>query len=239
MRLFILTVFLFVISCSGIKHSAETSQKGFNEAVRYEGLKARVSVVVFCKANRCDKKLASSVKDLLINELVPSNRFVMLERGEGLKEIKKEILLSQSEVIDIKRAVPAGLLESADILIVGAITSVKPDSTIFFVPVLLPWREGGRQHITGGLLEFRKSYIQMIVRLVDVRTGRIIKSVTGEGEFTRWNVLFGEGAFKEGGAVGGVALSSRTPIEKAVFDLVKKISKEIIYSIPEKYYRYR
>ncbi|MDQ7056268.1 MAG: CsgG/HfaB family protein [Persephonella sp.] len=239
MRFFILFLFVFAFSCSGIKHSTETSGKRFNETVRYEGPKTRLSVVVFCKANRCDKKLASAVRDLLMNELVSSNRFIILERGEGLEDIKGEILLSQSGIVDVKNAVPSGLLEGADILIAGAITSVKPDSTTFFVPVLLPWKEGGRQHITGGLLEFKKSYIQMIVKLIDVRTGRVVNSLKGEGQFTRWNLLFGEGAFDEGGAVGGVALSSKIPLEKAVLNLVKKFSREITDSIPQSYYRYR
>ncbi|WP_457640214.1 CsgG/HfaB family protein [Persephonella sp.] len=231
---------VFVAGCTGIKTQVETSEASINEKVRYEGPKARLSVpVVFCKAKNCDKNTAGIVKDLLLNELVRTNRFIILERGEELENIKKELLLSQSGLADLKKAVPVGLLEGVDIIVVGVITAVKPDKTKFFVPVLVPWREGGRQHLTGGLLEFKTTYIQMLIRLIDVRTGRVIKSIRTEGEFTRWNVAAGEGSFKEGAVLGGVAVEKKIPIEKAVLDLVKKAVREIVKSIPEKYYRYR
>ncbi len=232
-------VLLFVIGCSGIKTGVETSEKNFNELVKYEGPKARVSVVVFCKTERCDKNLAGATKDLLINELVRSNRFIILERGENLENIKKEFLLSQSGLIDLKKAVPLGLLEGADILIVGSITAIQPDKTKFFVPVLIPWREGGRQHITAGLFELKKTYIQMFVRIVDIRTGRILKSFRAEGEYTKWDTALGEGAFQKGAVLGGVQVSQNISVDMAAVDLVKKLSKKIIKSIPDSYYRYR
>ncbi|WP_457623957.1 CsgG/HfaB family protein [Persephonella sp.] len=239
-RLIALIFAVWLTGCAGIKTSVDTTEREFNETVRYEGPKARISVpVIFCKAKGCDQKLAGAVRDLLIDQLVKSNIFIILARGDDLQEVKEELLLSQSGIVDLKKAVPAGLLDGVDILIVGSITAVEPDKTRFFVPVFIPWREGGRQHLTGGLLEFKKSYIQMIVRLIDVRTGRVLKSITAEGEFTRWDVAFGEGAFKEGGVLGGVALHKKVPIEKASLDLVKKIADRIIKSIPEKYYRYR
>ncbi len=232
-------VWLFVVGCSGIKTGVETSETDFNRVVKYEGPKARVSVVVFCKTERCNKNLAGSTRDLLVNELVRLNRFIILERGENLESIKKELLLSQSGLVDLKKAVPTGLLEGADILIVGSITSVEPDKTKFFVPVLIPWREGGRQHITGGLFELKKTYIQMFVRIVDIRTGRILKSFRVEGEYTKWDTALGEGAFKKGSVLGGVQVSQNISVEMAAIDLVKKLSKEIIKNIPENYYRYR
>ncbi|NPA57751.1 MAG: hypothetical protein GXN94_00500, partial [Aquificae bacterium] len=99
--------------------------------------------------------------------------------------------------------------------------------------------EGGRQHLTAGLVEFKKTYIQMVVRLVDVRTGRVLKSITAEGEFTRWDVALGEGAFGKGGVLTGIEVKKTTPIEKASLDLVEKVAQEIIKSVPEEYYRYR
>jgi len=239
MGVFISFILLFVVGCSGIKSSLKTSEKDFNQTARYEGPQARISVVVFCKTERCNKNLAGAVKDLLINELVVSNRFIILERGENLESIKKELLLSNSGLVDIKKAVPAGLLEGADILVVGSITAVEPDKTKFFVPVIIPWREGGRQHITGGLFELKKTYIQIFARIIDVRTGRILKSFRAEGEYTKWDTAIGEGAFKEGALLGGVQIGSNISVDMAVMDLVKKLSKEIIKGIPDNYYRYR
>ena len=84
-----------------------------------------------------------------------------------------------------------------------------------------------------------KTYIQMFVRIVDIRTGRILKSFRVEGEYTKWNTALGEGAFKKGAVLGGVQVSQNISVEMAAVDLVKKLSKEIIKNIPENYYRYR
>ncbi|WP_457626556.1 CsgG/HfaB family protein [Persephonella sp.] len=239
MRAILFLIFIFLTGCSGIKSDLSTTQEDFNKQVK-ENKKARLSVpVIFCKTKGCDEKLAGAVRDLLINELVRSGRFIMVERGESLEGIKKELLLSQSGLVDVKKAVPAGLLEGADLLIVGSITAVEPEKTRFFVPVLIPWREGGRQHFTGGLLEFKKTYIQIFVRLIDVRTGRVIASFRGEGEYTRWDTLLGEGAFKEGGVVGGIQLKKNISVEMAALDLAKKIAQEIVRKIPPDYFRYR
>ncbi|NPA58329.1 MAG: hypothetical protein GXN94_03425, partial [Aquificae bacterium] len=170
-RLILVFVAFWLAGCSGLKTKTETTERDFNQTVSYEGPKARISVpVIFCKTDNCDEKTAGMVRELLTDRLVKSNRFIMLARSEDLDKIKEELLLSQSGLVDLKKVIPTGLLEGVDIIVIGSITAVEPDKTKFFVPMFIPWREGGRQHLTAGLVEFKKTYIQMVVRLVDVRT---------------------------------------------------------------------
>ena len=235
-KIFVLLIILFAAGCSGIKSNVDTTKF---KNVRYEGQKVRMAVpIVLCKAAKCNENIASITQDLLINELLHTNRFIMLERGYGLEEIKKELLLSQSDMIDVKKAIPTGLLEGADILVIGVITAVEPKKTKFFVPALIPWKEGGRHHITGGIAQYKESYIQIIVRLVDVRTGRVLKSIKGEGKWNWWNLVLGEGAFKKGGVIGGISVDQSIPMEQTIQNMVKKIAAEIIKSIPQEYYRH-
>ncbi len=235
-RALVLFIILFTTGCSGIKSNVNTTKF---KNIRYEGQKVRLAVpVVLCKATKCTGNIASITQDLLINELLHTNRFIILERGYGLEEIKKELLLSYSNMIDIRKAIPTGLLEGTDILVIGVITAVEPEKTKFFVPALIPWKEGGRLHITGGIAQYKESYIQIIVRLVDVRTGRVLKSIKGEGKWNWWNLVLGEGAFRKGGVIGGISVDQSIPMEQTIQNMVKKIAAEIIKSIPQEYYRH-
>ncbi|MCD6319795.1 MAG: hypothetical protein J7M03_03855 [Candidatus Desulfofervidaceae bacterium] len=192
-----LFLFFFFISACGPAIKTNVQAKGPNaqQVASYTGPKARIAISAFtCKAENCDKTLASAATDMVATSLFQTGRFILLERGIGLQAIQKEIDLNQTGYVNIKKSVKRGLLESADILILGTITALKPDESGIIIPVVIPWKHHGDQNLAGALLVEKKAYIVMEIRLVNVHTGRIIAAFSVEGQPEDWEVMITDAA---------------------------------------------
>lgn len=130
-----------------------------------------------------------------------------------------------------------GLLEGADILVLGAITAFEPEASgigggAIVVPFSVPM-------LGGATVAKKDAYIAADIRLVDVRTGRVINATRVEGRATSWKVgglggaIAGTVAF--GGALGAY---KNTPMEKAVMVMLDNAIQAISKMVPEGYYRY-
>ena len=143
--------------------------------------------------------------------------------------------MSESGYTEKGKAAEKGTLEGADILLTGAITVFEPNAEGAGgggLTIGLPFGLG-----IGG--KTKKAYIAAIIRLVDVRTGRVINSAKVEGKASDFK--FG---VVGGAVVGGVVLSGgfekykNTPMEKAVAVMLEAAVKKIAESVPDNYYRY-
>ena len=85
----------------------------------------------------------------------------------------------------------------------------------------------------------KDAYIAADIRLVDVRTGRVINATRVEGKATSWKVgglggaIAGTVAF--GGALGAY---KNTPMEKAIMVMLDNAIQAISQMVPESYYRH-
>jgi curli biogenesis system outer membrane secretion channel CsgG len=213
----------------------ETSGPTVQEALTYEGPKARIAVADFkCKAAKCSGEIGSGLSDMISTALFQSNRFIVLERGETLDDIKEELALAQSGYTEEGKAAEMGLMEGADILLTGAVTAFEPEAS---------GGGGGVGIIAGGLFgvggAVENAYIAADLRLVDVRRSRVISAAKVEGEASSWK-LGGLG----GGIVGGVALGGalggykNTPMEKALRVMLDRAVDTVANQVPQNYYRY-
>jgi curli biogenesis system outer membrane secretion channel CsgG len=224
-------------ACQETTTNVQTSGPTVQEALTYQGPKARIAVASFkCKAAKCSGEIGGGLSDMLATALFGTGRFVVLERGEGFEEVKKELELGQSGYVSEKKAVQKGQVESADVLVVGAITAFEPNYTGGGAGV------GG---LFGGVLggvagRLRNAYIAADVRLVDVRTGRVINATTVEGKATSWGALTGLGARVSHNVYLGGALGAykNTPMEKAVRVMLNNAINAIAQMTPQRYYRY-
>ena len=233
-------IILHLSGCAGVTTtSVQTTEQSFSEAVKYEGPKARIAVANFkCKAAKCSGRIGAGIRDMLVDALVKSGKFIVLERGEGLEEIKKELELGQSGLVQPGKAPQVGLLEGADILVVGSIVAFEPHA-------------GGIKGGVGGLIPKipllggvkigkEEAYIALTLRFIDVRTGRIINSTRIEGKASKFNVGgLGGGIFGSIPLGGGLEVYKNTPMEKAVMVLIDNAVKAIEKYVPESYYRYK
>ena len=237
----LLALVFFTASCAtseeAISTTVTTGGPSVAEVTTYQGPKARIAVARFeMKAAQGYNEIGTGMSDMLVDSLFQSNRFIVLERGEGLSDIKEELALSESGYTEKGKAAEKGTLEGADILLTGAITAFEPNAE---------GAGGGGLGITifGGLGiggKTKKAYIAANIRMVDVRTGRVISSAKVEGQASdfKFGVI-------GGAVVGGVVLAGgfekykNTPMEKAVAVMLDNAIKEIVKSVPEDYYRYK
>ncbi len=235
---FISGLALIFTSCTEISTNVQSSGPTVQQTLTYQGPKARIAVASFkCKAAKCNGEIGSGIADMLATALFKTGKFIVLERGEGLEEIKKELNLGQSGYVAAGKAPKIGLLEGADILVVGAITAFEPDASgikggVGVSPFRVPFLAG-----IGGAK--KEAYIAADIRLVDVRTGRVINATRVEGKASSWKLggLGGTiiGTVALGGALGAY---KNTPMEKAIAVMLDRAVQEIAKMVPESYYRY-
>lgn len=218
--------------------NVQTSGPTVQEVVTYEGPKARIAVASFrCKAAKCTGEIGEGLADMLATSLFRTGRFIVLERGEGLRAIQEELNLAQSGYVKAEKAPQIGLMEGADILVLGAITAFEPEASgigggAVVVPFSVPM-------IGGAAVGKKDAYIAADIRLVDVRTGRVINATRVEGKATSWKVgglggaIAGTVAF--GGALGAY---KNTPMEKAIMVMLDNAIQAISQMVPESYYRH-
>jgi len=234
---------LMIMLISGCGPEVATSVKPggptVEQAITYHGPKARIAVASFrCKAAKCNGQIGDGVSDMLSTSLFQSGKFVVLERGEGLEAIQNELRLGQSGYVNQNKAPQAGLMEGADILVIGAITAFEPNASGLgagglVIPSKIP--------LVGGVsVGENQAYISADIRLVDVRTGRVINATKVEGKASDWKVG-GLGGTLVGSVVLGAGLSAykNTPMEKAVRVMIDNAVKSISQLVPESYYRYK
>lgn len=228
----------FVVSCQTVTSEVQQQPTAptIQQAVTYKGPKARISVGrIKCKAAKCYGAIGDGMRDMLISGLFKTNKFVVLGGREELEEIKEEIDLGTSGYVRQDQAPQAGGWESADIIILGAITAFEPKAEGI---------GGGLGGLVPGFLggiKFGKNdaYIAMDLRIVDVRTRRIINTTTVTGKASSYNVGgLGVGWGSAGGLGGALGVYKNTPMEKAIRVMIENAVNYIASQTPENYFRY-
>lgn len=235
-KIFLFIFFISFLCLAGIKTEVSSKGPSAGEVLKYHGPKARIAVGRFqVKAAKAAWEIGDGIKDMLVDALFNTGRFIVLEKGETMSDLKEEFQLGESGWS--KKAPEKGTFETADIILTGAITAFEPDYKKKGgggVVIPLPFKIGG-----GLKIEKKEAYIAAHLRLVDVRTRRILKTAKVEGYASKSNV-----GIVGGGLIGTVALGAgfqkykNTPMEKAVMVMLENAVNEIIKSVPENYYRY-
>jgi len=243
------------------KGGGETISEAQAEA--YNGPKARIAVGrIIDKTGGADKKTSISyqlgvlrrqsssydsvdtgnitggMRDLLTTALFQSNRFIVLER-DALSDALTEQEFSASGQVGEASRIPAGQVEGAELLVVGALTAFDSGAAggVAF-PVPIPLNRGRDAAILD--LEFRKAYVAMDLRVIDVRTGRIVSTVAVEGTARKFGAgVSGIVGTRYGGAVRLPVLLrgfANTPVEKAISDMVDAAVTHVVEKTPPVYF---
>ncbi len=237
----ILVVFLLsLLSACGpqIQTTVNSGGPSVQEAVTYQGPRARIAVAKFrCKAAKCYGSIGEGFTDMLGTALFRTGKYVVLERGEGLAEIQQELNLGESRYVKKSQAPKVGQMEGADILIMGAITAFEPHASGsagggVVIPLGVPF-------LGGAGLKKKEAFISADIRLVDVRSGRVVNATSVDGLASSYKVG-GLGGFRAGNVIlgGGFSTYKNTPMEKAVRVMLDSAINEIAKRTPENYFRY-
>src|SRR5689334_11935232 len=158
------------ILIAGCAPSTKVKQK---EAMTIEkntalaGLKRRIGVVDFeNKTKYGAARLGTSASDILITELVKSNRFIVVERDK-LDKLMEEQKLGMSGAIDPGTAAKMGKILGLNAIVTGAISQFGTQS------------EGSEYLITQSKNQVVKCTVD--IRVVDVETGQVLYADSGAG----------------------------------------------------------
>lgn len=201
-----------------ISSSALAKKGDDKDALPYAGPKQVVAVLPF--DNRVKDipdswNLGGGLAEILITELLESDRFLLVER-DSIADIVREQELGMSGLVRSENAVAAGSLAGAQFMIKGAITEFNAEAGGGGLTVSFREAEAGTKT--------RTAYVGIDIRIVDNLTGQIHASYHSTGT-ARSTGLSLAAAFKgaENVKIGAstfystaLGLATREAVEKAV-----------------------
>ncbi|HYL98403.1 MAG TPA: CsgG/HfaB family protein, partial [Blastocatellia bacterium] len=112
--------------------------------------------------------VGSGLTDLLVTELMKTDRYKIIERGD-LDDLVDEVELGRSGYVDRQSSVKKGYFQGLEYLVIGKVTNF-----------------GERERSIGYLVGYRsrEAYVRIDFRIVDATTGEIVYSGFGEGKDT-------------------------------------------------------
>lgn len=206
-------VFLILIAaaCGPTATVVSTGGPTIAEAQSVDAVaKHRIAVARF--EDKAAYRVGWGMTDMLVSALFSTNRFIVLER-ENLDVVLQEQELSSAGAVNKRTAVPTGMLEGAEFLVIGAITEFEPDA------------RGVKTRFGGA----KQSHVALDLRIVDSATGRIVSSVTVEGSAT--DAALNAGVLRYVGVsplISSLRAWSKTPMDKAIRLCLEKAVEHIV-----------
>ena len=259
---------LAMLVLAGCATSAEVTKGGGAtigeaQAEKYDGPKARITVgAIVDKTGSADQKgslryqlnvlrrrsstpesfrgenVVSGIRDLVTTALFQSNRFIVLERDTIGDALVEQEFSASGQVGEASR-IPIGQVEGAELLVVGALTGFDAAAAGgggFPVPIPI---NRGRDFVVLDV-EIRKSHVAMDLRVIDVRSGRIVSTVAVEGSARKFGAgLSGFARTRHGGMVRIPTLLrgfANTPVEKAISEMVDAAVSHVVEKTPSVYF---
>lgn len=219
-----------------------------NEVLRlpYDGPKARIAVAKFDdRTARGYGQIGEGMAAMFTTGLVNSNRYIVLER-DLVDDIIREQDLAVGGRVRTGTGAPAGEIEGAELLLIGAITEFEPEKfglgggiiglgTLITTAIL----HEKDNNFPVGAATYTESHIALEVRLVETASSRILASISVEGRGQDW----GGGVIAEvGGGSSRLPLAfggfHKTATDKAVRKAVSLAVAAVTLQVPQEYFHY-
>lgn len=164
--------------------------------------------------------VTGGIRDMLTAALFDSGRYTVIER-DALDLALTEQEFSQSRRAGDLTRVPTGQLEGADWLLLCAVTGFDAGAGGGALPIPLPLGKNGDFGVLN--VSAKRGWVGMDMRLVEVKTGRVLASTAVEGRNWKFGVDFtgfvgvGRRNIK---LPGLLKYFSNTPVEEALQKMV-------------------
>ncbi len=258
----LLTAFLLT-GCAGSAKVVEGGGERIGEvqAEAYNGPKARVVVGrIIDRSGSAGKKsltyqlgqllkeehvdteaVLGGIRDMLTSAMFNTGHFILLDR-EMLDTALVEQEFAARHDTGSTSTLPTATLEGADLLVVSALTSFDGGATggvAFPIPIPLSSHDSDFGILN---VQMRTAAASIDIRVIDVRTGRVVSTVAVEGKARKFGAGL-TGVFSPGGGYihlpGILSAFENTPVEKALRDMVQEAAQDIASKTPETFFRYR
>jgi curli biogenesis system outer membrane secretion channel CsgG len=178
-----------------------------------------------------NQDIGKGVADLLVEKLVKSGQFRVIER-KAIDKIMAEQNFSNSDRADSTTAAKIGRLIGCDAIIMGSITQFGRDDRKTNVGGSVLGSRMSKYGIGGVGASKAKAVVGLSARLVSVNTGEILAVANGLGESTRSGTsLIGSGGGAGAAAAGLVDMTSsnfaNTVLGEAVNLAAQKLATEL------------
>lgn len=229
-------------ACSLPASSNVTSSGGEDIASKrgesYRGPKARIAVADFedkmSSTGYYRSEYGRGMADMLTNALFHTNRFIVLERDK-IQAVLAEQDLGASGRVKQETAAGIGDIEGAELLVTAAITGFDPG-----VSGGSGGAGGDLFGAFGGMVDKLAGSVQtarvaMDLRVIDTRTARVLAATSVEGTATG---VSGEAGYTATGLGSTLSGFSKTPMERAIRDMIETAVEYVVSQTPERYYHY-
>ena len=171
--------------------------------------------------------ILGGIHELMTSALFNSGRFILLER-EGL-----EALLEEQQFSDPLNAEQQATLEGAELLLLGAVTAFDTGSSGGFAfPIPFPIGDNGDVGVLD--VEMRTAYVSMDLRLVEIKSGRVLATTAVEGKTRKFGIGLA-GLYTVGGGhlklPGLLSYYQNTPMEQAIMKMTVAATQSLAESI--------
>lgn len=172
------------------------------------------------------KSILGGIHELLSDALFNSGRFILLER-EGL-----QALIEEQDFDAPLSGEQQATLEGAELLLLGAVTAFDSGSSggiAFPIPIRLGDDDFGILDV-----EMRTAYVAMDLRLVDVKTGRVVATSAVEGRSRKFGIAMTKLYRIGGGSLrlpGLLSYYQNTPMEKAIMKMTLAATQSLVETV--------
>jgi curli biogenesis system outer membrane secretion channel CsgG len=183
-------------------NSASTPTVAQIQAAPENGQKPRIAVQPFeYRAANGGAGVGSGMADMLTDSLFNTNKFIVVER-DHIKDVIAEQDLGESGRFKKDTVAPVGQLEGAELLIKGSVTQFEPKCA------------GGSVILASA----SEACIAINLRIIEVKTGRVVNATTVEATSTNKGVGL---LFTRSTLPIGLGAYSNTPMEKAIRNAIE------------------
>jgi curli biogenesis system outer membrane secretion channel CsgG len=171
--------------------------------------------------------ILGGIHELLTAALFDSGRFILLERAE------LDALLREQQFNAPLTAAQQRSLEGAELLLMGAVTAFDTGSSGGFAfPIPVPLNDDGDFGVLD--VEMRTAYVAMDLRLVEVKSGRVVATTSVEGKTRKFGVGLAAIYSVGGGRLelpGLLSYYENTPMEQAIMKMTVAATQSLAESI--------
>ena len=185
--------------------------------------------------------VAGGVRDMMINALFNSGRFIVLERQE-INKINWEQEFSRSGFVGEKTKIPIGNIEGAELLLIGSLTTLEAEESGGDVGALLSTLASSMGKNPLGKTEvgvsWKNAKAAMEIRLVDARTSRVVAAATVEGKATSVGASGHKprSSYYSGQLPAHFSAYKNTPVEEAFREMIQAGVQYLVEKTPNQYY---
>jgi len=196
----------------------------------YQGPKAMISVGDFTvQARGAPQEIGDGLREMLQTALFESNYFILIDRMDTAG-ISAEQFLSKSFMADADAILKQGQMETAEVMVYGAITALEGGGWGLRCKVPgAPINMGGAYH---------KAKVTVDLRVVDSASGRVIAALSVKGDALSGKGMVGTMA-SECSLPLTLNLIRNTPLELAIRDCIYRAVIGLCKTIPNSMFRHR